>query len=422
MINQATRVAFKCSMPILFCAIFLSAKAQTSKRRSVVFLNNGDSAFGWIRYNGWSRNPETIEFYRDSAQKKGETYSASDLQSFQIFGYRAYQRAVLPHLVEGVLPAAAAGDLVTDGNSAGAMDTVFLQVLVKGTAASLYSYKGSAWIFYLQDSAGHYIGLQEGDDGGKEGFKRQLRKAATQVGRIELFEKIETAEYTRESLSGIVEALNGQQKNVAYSSERTTRHYLRAFAGPGIGLTKLSVSGTEDFLQYIHFSNRITPSFSAGVDFTGSGDFEKSVLRLAVTYSSDYYNGSGPATTSTADQVSYIIKQTNIEPELGFLYHFSQTTRWRLYAGASVGYAFAFYRENQMNQTLPEGTDKNYLKMESGWINAHLCVGVRVNRQFECSLSGLILGDFSEANSFNLTPRTYTFSVLYHFVKSPKGK
>lgn len=399
---------FKILFSLVLCTFLMNAKGQMYKKKSKVILNNGDSMVGWIRYTGWSGNPKSIEFFRDSAAKKGESFSVYDLQSFEIYGYRSYQRAYLTLPVNG--------EIQSDTK----MDTIFLQVLVKGDKASLYAYKGSTWIFYLLDStdtADAYIALQETDGGANEGFKRQLRTTATRLGRIDMFDKIIGSEYTRESLSEIVELMNGKQKNVVYSSEKTNKHYLRAFAGPGIGMTKLAISGTEDFLENIRFSNRITPSFTGGIDFSGSGDFEKSVLRLTVSFSSDYYDGSGPATTSSGDQVSYLIKQTNIEPEIGFLYHFTEAQKWRPYVGVSAGYAFAFYKENQMNQTLPEGTYKNYLAMESGWINAHVYVGLRVNRQLECSVSGLILGNFTEANQFSLTPRTYTFSMFYHFTK-----
>jgi outer membrane protein W len=138
-------------------------------------------------------------------------------------------------------------------------------------------------------------------------------------------------------------------------------------------------------------------------------------FRVELVYSTATYNDAGVSTTSTANFLQYKVKQTNISPELSVLYYITGLEKWRWYAGLGIAYNISSYGVNSLHQSLPEMDIDNYLDLEKGWFSSSLKTGLRINTHWEVYLSGQILGDYSSANKFSLTPHTYLASVNYHF-------
>lgn len=396
-----------CLCSCLILGISHPSLAQSYKKKGFVILNSGDTLTGYIRYSGWNHNPSSISFYADSAKRSSRVYTVADLQCFQVEGYDVFERMTIPRSVSDP----------TDADTAGrSMDTVLLRLLVKGTKLSLYSFTRQGTVFFLMDSTSTLTALTGTEDQTEtnERYKGILRYNALSYNRSDLLDAIDKTSFDVEGLSAIVASINGTDKQNSYSVRRINKHYLRWFMGAGGGVTKLSVSGYDDIMMNVRYGYSFIPSATIGFDLTGSHDLERSDLRAELVYSGAHYSGTGPATTTDAP-VFYTIKQTNLTPQISYLYHFTGSAHWRFYLGASAGYSFSFYQENQLNTTLPEETYKNYLKVLPTWIKAGFRAGVRIDRHWEAGATGLILGSFTGSNQLGLTPREYSLNVFYHF-------
>lgn len=385
--------------------------AQPLKKRGLIVTNNSDTLQGWLGASNWGQTPDKITFWQDSSSKQGITCGVSDIEYFKIDGIGIFQRASVPILNNNVQT----NTNSSDTNSTYPQEPVFLKLLVSGERLSLYELSHNYTVFYLK-ADGQYELLDDQEVGETRSFRIKLGQYAA---RYNLFDKLEVsichAQYEQEDLSKIVVAINQNKSTKEYISSSPHKQALSWFVGFGAGSARLSQSGYDPILSGINFNYDFMTRFAAGADVINLQETNRLAFRMMVSYSQVNFKGMGILPTSSIDDITYNLKQTNISPEFSVLYHFTGIQRWRLYAGLGIVYNFSSYSGNQLRQSIPQQTTNDYLELQKGWISGDAKIGLRINTEWDVFVSGLIFGNYTAANTYSLNPRTYLANVYFHF-------
>ena len=202
---------------VLFLLFFLKTQAQSSFQKATIINNKNDTLEGFMKYEGWSANPDFIVFKKTLNSEK-TTILPTEIRSFRVNNdlYEAHTIKLET-------------DLPEDTNETPPMDlkmsdniTVFMRCHVKGQC-NLFSYTDDKGVCALYINKGkdtlqllksrRVTEVQQGFAriGKQEKYKRQLIKNLYEAPK--LFPKIEKADYSIANIQAIIEVYNNNFKD-----------------------------------------------------------------------------------------------------------------------------------------------------------------------------------------------------------------
>mgnify|MGYP000427148357 CR=1 FL=1 len=107
--------------------------AQNNFEEATIVTLEKDTVQGYIDYQNWDIIPKSIQFKKNLAQSKAETYNTTNLAAFDV-NDETYQRRIAeidksPYIVD---------NLVANAKPVLVVDTFFVQALVLGTISLYY--------------------------------------------------------------------------------------------------------------------------------------------------------------------------------------------------------------------------------------------------------------------------------------------
>ena len=401
---------------LLLCLIAANGltHAQEVRKKGFIVLNHADTVKGWIGLRPWNTNPDQIDFWKDSLSVAPVRYTLQDLAYFEVTGYDAYARAILPPNTVSRLssnPVPATPDSVTK-------DSAFLRLLVRGNRLSLWEYSNGGDLFFISEGRDSFELLaneQRDDNGPMSRFKLQLAVYIQKYGLAGVLERpLLQAGYEEHDLSSLVKAIN-QPAGEVYTAPAIKSQVFSWFVGAGGGITTLVAGGDMSELGRLSFPYQFLPVLNIGVDYASLKDLQKLIFRGQLDLSRAVYDGRGVNPTTSLDQERYHIEQWNISPSVSLLYHFTTRETNRVYVGGEVTCNYSIYSANYLYSSLPEQRVNNFFTATRVWITASARLGLRLTPRWEIAASALLFGPFIQSDYYSLTPLTFLACLQYHF-------
>ena len=413
---------------LLSSLIAISVSGQNNTKGYIV-ENNGDTLHGWINYKNWEKNPQQILFQKDSLTDNPVKFTTHDITYFEITGLDKYIKAVVEKDTRPVNQ----HQLLQGTENITVSDTVFLRQIVSGSTIDLYELIDTKPHYFIKNGNGPFRELSykvfindRNDIVTQKNYINQLRAVLNNNEMpASLENKIITAGYKERDLREAVVAINRVNGSVHYSTGSTGGSRIKAsfFAGIGGGYSSLRFKGNQFYMEKMSYSGSFSPHVTLGMDISEQRNLQSLFIRLALSWYSVNYKGSGasaPSLIDTADVIlKYKLSQQNIAPSLSVLYNFVNRETYKIYAGLGVAYNFSSYPENKVTTIKQGGHSKefdDYIVPSKHWVDLNVKLGLRVARQWEVGLNAGVYGSFTNYPAFSLNPNMYSAQLRYFFL------
>ena len=379
------------------------AIAQKNYKPATIELVSGEKLSGFINYRNWERNPDKISFKKTDIASE-EEFTLHQLNSFHITNEDAYTKAIVWKDIQSL-----ALDKLSKYATPSIQDTVFLRILAEGDKIKLYE---------LVDDKAHYFIKPQNDTLQELQFKRlldensqtnyqdyhiyrdQLKKYAT-GGETEkkLLNRIQHTTYKAESLTRLVNAMNGSSSPVITDKGKK----LQLFAGAGLTHNTIDFTGDAKDLSVLNESPSIGYTFSVGMDIFAKRGLKKLFLRTEIRYGTAQYKGEGEVPSFWLDQKEkreYELAMKMITPTLLLSYKIWSKEHLSAYLGIGGGMNFTSYPKNRYSTTNLTSKEievkDNYKSMEGYWTEGLVQAGLIVNKRIEARLLYRAIGSFED--------------------------
>lgn len=352
---------------------------QSYFKKGYVVNLAGDTAFGYIQYKDFAGNPPSVFFKSSLSAEDRQVCGLSNTKSFNIEGYKAYERHIVSISLNEIRL-----DRLNEISEEAKIDTVFLELLLRGNKLNLYSYKDRLktryYVLDKENSIPFELTYKEGINGPILIYKQELTKLAVRYSQNtgEIINVIETSDYTQPGLIRVIRKINDVNE-ATFSKTIENRQKLRVFIGSGINYSRLTYTG-QNIVTYDRseptgpniYKDHITtssysPIFSVGFDMFSNRETQRLILRNQLTASS-----LTSATTSVftvyypTDRVENRYKLSALvfsySPQV--LYNFYNREHFSAYAGAGVSLDFWHYTSNKESE-IPLNPGSNFVEKEN---------------------------------------------------------
>ena len=412
-----------------FFFLFLSSHlaAQSNYRKGYIISNAGDTVRGVIDYRQWKKNPEMIKMKMGLTSDETKTLTVSEISAFQVDQFDIYERA---YILIDTTPEDLARLNQNSVYSAKA-DTVFLRILLK-SKISLYEFVDEKVHYYVREAGGDCIELMHNFSLTSDNrlnksieYKRQLAKLATGAENFDdLYSTIERAEYTEKDITSILEKLNQQSKAITLYKTRTAKAQISTFVGSGLVFSAMRFKGpAAPDVSKLSYSNSNQPLINIGFDLPMSRDRGKIVLRGALSYYRQGYEGTGTKMnfSGTVDSLNYGLMISHLSPSCSFLYNVINSPTNKFYLGAGASFNFSSYPENHYTIVNAFSSSKTeldpYLMFKKTWLGINGMAGYVFQQRYELATTVRAGGSFTNFKGFGVTPSAVALNFNYHFGK-----
>jgi hypothetical protein len=296
----------------------LMSIAQSNFKTGYVVNLKGDTLHGYINYKEWGHNPQSITF-KSAETNKAQELGTADINYFEIndyVSYHAYRVSVSLNPVDISSPPSIA-------DTASETNVVFLKVLQKGKAVTLYAYQdGLKERFYVKDNTiavpnellyGIYQDPNNADKLiNKATYQTQLNQLAAEYksGDDKLARQIQQSGYKESDVVSIITKINGNTETHP-SSKPISNPKERFFVGGAL------ISSTlKDGAYYgSPSSNSIAPKIVIGADMLVNPDVGHLIFRMELGYTANNFSFteiSNPLDNIANPQTNYIKIKQNV--------------------------------------------------------------------------------------------------------------
>jgi len=381
------------------CVIF----AQANFRPASIIKMNGDTTLGFIKYEGWTHSPTSIQFKNNTANAQTEILFAKDIKGFNVNGieeYVSYNGVVSTNKIEGA-------DIPYQRDSAVKSVTVFLHMLSNGANVRLLAYRDDVkTAYFISEKNTQPEELRFCRYYNDERIAVSAPFRAVLAGLLEKyrganekwFRDVGTADYNLATLQKLVKAINNEQnENVSIGGHRF-------FVGAGIAYQRSTFTGANGF-NFQPASN-IQPVINVGYDLFSNRFVPKTILRLEGSFSqiSPVFNGN-------VSYFKYKALVVGLKPAL--LYVLASEQKVRPFLGVGLTVNVPIQTENAVTATesgrvLPHGLaiqnkGDSYASLQAGesvknpyyslgvYITPEVKAGLFFNKKIEVNLSATVL-------------------------------
>lgn len=341
--------------------------SQVNFKKAVVINLNGDSIHGFIKDMDWQNNPDKFTFIKSLDNVGKVTMDINNSKFVAIEGKDVYKKfTVSVSMDENKITMLQQG-----ADTSKMIKTVFLNVLVEGCNANLYSYTDGikTRFFYTDQNTSGPLELRNSyyyqkDDNlniiHDKFYLKQLSYLAYTYspGSIELKKKIKSPSYSKNELIGIFSLINGgNNTTVCPVNVSRNKPIYQLYASSGLRMSTLNyikVSGFEELTSNATASPSYSPYFGIGLKI-GSKSGSRLFIREEIRFSMD--------DISRRDQYSEPLNNINVD----YTYYISQKNFTLSNMGAYNGFL-----TNKIKWYIGSGIDLNLSKITQSKCTSHI--------------------------------------------------
>lgn len=366
-----------------------------------------------IKNTDWLNNPTAIE-YKLSPDAMAQKAFIERIKEFGIYGVSKYIRATVKIDKSGNEP----GKISTESNPIFHEETVFLKVMVEGSA-SLFIYRNAdltrffykttdspiTQLIYKSFLVNHKI-IQNNS------FRQQILTALRCKDITQKY--IENINYKQRELEKIFVTFNEctHSEYRVYNIKKQRKDFFNLSLRPGINLSNLAVVNTREHsstrAMATEFGNDL--SFRFGIESEFILPFNNGKWSVIVEPTYQYYNSEKTTLTSTI-MGGVIVSQVNyqsIELPIGVRHYIFFNDQSKIYA--DISYIFDFNNHPNIIFSRNDGSEYHSLQIQSGR-NFGVGLGYKTRNKFSIGMryntSREILGNYQTfSSSYN------TFSMI----------
>jgi len=209
-------------------------------------------------------------------------------------------------------------------------------------------------------------------------------------------------------------SLNSVIEHKTNASDYIEKRYVRFFAGAGISLNTVGISGSIPIYNLSPRSySSVGPKIFAGVNFYPLPSVGKSVIRLEFSYMTATYKGSGDLYyIAPVVKGNYQPDQHNFSIVPQFQYNIYNADLLKFYLDLGFSINISSYTGNQVYNSYTMQTQTDYFGTKKLWFSAPIKAGVILQRNFEISLGYVYPETISSKTSGAY--RFYDYSIKVH--------
>lgn len=375
--------------------------AQENYKPATVVTITGDTLKGYINYQEWLKNPETVSF-KASPQANARLLTPANSRYVEITGleaYRSYAGPITMNYVE-LSRLSKSPEFIT------ATDTVFLKVLEDGEYLSLLVYTDAVKTRYFvadkENSAVQellYLRYRDGSNNLKQisQYRGQLWAIA---GRQEqhntsLRNRIEQLDYTEHELLKVVRAINGSSSAAKAQGQKGPSKTNFIF-GSGLMLSAMKFENSIYLSEKQETSVTYIPLLNVGVVSFFNRHTKRLFIRADATVNQEDHRINSTRTwpgTQAYEENSYQLKVTNVSLAPKLMYSLFNRSNLRVYAGTGLRVTYSRYAGNTLDYRMHHNSDTaepsytgqrdNYLDLSDFWYAIPIQVGFVTSDRFD---------------------------------------
>jgi len=358
----------------------LFSLAQSNYKTGYIVSRQGDTVKGYIDYQEWEKNPVQVAF--KSSTGAIQQCTPESIKGFGVDGLEYYE-AYVANISLDAMDITHAGGVVDDRSK---QDAIFLRILNKGRALTLFSYQDAIKVRYYvreQDNAEpkelEYHVYVDANLATKyvTRYRAQLQYIAqrSNAGDDRLSGWISSAKYDEHDLLKIAAAINGNEGSQPMAK---SQFGTRFFAGAGISNTDMSFNG------YIEYGDSygLFPRISAGIDLITNKQTQRLFARLEIAATGDEHTF-----TNTYEKSQLKMKQYTASFVTSVYYNFYSGKNLKVFGGGGLAMNFSVYPERYYIS--PTGIDLIPMKQDKFpdyhtlWITPVFKAGVTLHDRIE---------------------------------------
>jgi len=409
----------RCFLLLLATCGFLFASAQTHFVPATVVLHDGSVLKGEIDDQGWEASPKRFSFREGGKTRQLDPATA---RSVSIENGRRFESFV----VKMDLRQIEAGKVSHNAADTFYTGPLFLEVLVKGPAYSLYSYRDFKDHFFMRvgegapeeliyqariDRPSNTLGQEYyGVDSVKYHFVFRDQVARFFSGNEAMKKEIFRAKYEREDLKVLFSTFNGT------SYKKVSRRIKRFFAGVGAQMSTLSFADLGKGITP-DFRSSFQPAFHAGVMISGRRKQKDWSIRVELAYwKSSLHSRYLKETLQVDYDYEYSFEQQNIMLSPTFFYDLVKKEGLSIQAGLGAGFRYLTYgraEEKYTNKTSSNVYTED-LKMEKLVGSVIPTIHAEIGGHFSASLFTTIMN--TPYTSQDLKMRSHVRGIRIYYI------
>lgn len=403
----------------------LMSIAQSNFKAGYIINLKGDTLHGYIDYKEWGRSPQSINF-KSAEVSKAQELGTTDINYFEIndyVSYRAYTVSISLNPVDISSPPS-----ITDTSSTS--NVVFLKVLQKGKAVTLYSYTDHLKErFYVKDNTmntpiellyGIYQDATNADKLiNKSTYQAQLNQLIEKYmpGAVNLMNLIQQSRYKESDFVPIVMKINGNTKTQTLSKSANNPKG-RFFVGAA-----LISSALKDGAYYgSPTSNSTSPKIAIGADLLVNPDVGRLIFRMELGYTVNNFSFTSlpdPTFNIASAPTSYIkIKQNVLFMTPQVIYNIYNAAMLKVFVDVGYSVNIVSYPKTEITSTqdgqVVSKTSSNQLDDTKGNYAAfQFKAGVVINKRFEIYGAYLPGAQITDVYNYNTSLSSYAVGLNY---------
>ncbi|MBS1531168.1 MAG: hypothetical protein JSU01_12755 [Bacteroidetes bacterium] len=317
----------------------LGANAQSNYKPGYVVTSKGDTVKGYIDYQEWELNPETISF-RKTENEQTVQYGVNDIVFFTIDKAESYVKYTGRITMDQTDPNRVIPDNQRDTSFR--TGTVFLKVIEKGPRVILYSYQDDIKVRYFisaaPGAAPKELIFRVTTSYTEFTYQKQLSAAAYQYNELNdaLIALISRANYTEDNILEIVGKIN-HISQAEYNKTYASGPAYTLFAGAGLNLTTTIPPASSPFYAA---GARSYTSYMPAVYFGANVFANPGTRKLQLTFQ---LSASGSNLREKYDSKVYpyvpdeaMYNATVFSGSLQVIYNFYNKEYFKAFAGAGI--------------------------------------------------------------------------------------
>jgi hypothetical protein len=383
------------------------AFAQSNYKPGYVVTAKGDTLRGEINQKEWYGNPRSIDFKGSTGIK---TYTADDINFFEILNSSAYQRYAGSISTDETNPARLSHGV----DSGKKQDVVFLRLEQKGPNVILYSYTDAIKTrYFLTELSTNntaelvYRSYFLPDQGVKTRdeniFIPKLYELAQKYNpeSEDLKGEILKASYNGGDLKEISQKINKMTSDKkTYSSSAT----IKFFVGVGLSTTtskpedKFPLYAGPDYRTIAPSKTTIFPMISAGINIYPNPNVNKLVIRGELQKPSDYsFN-------------QYVVI---FNPQV--LYNLYNTVNFKFYIDGGVAFNVAKNTGNGYINVNSNESFSHYLQLNTTWFSFPFKLGIVLNNKIDIAVAYTTPADITNSKQYSISQSSVKAGINYLF-------
>ncbi len=333
---------------IIFLPLF--TLAQSNYKPGYVVTLKGDTLHGFIDYQEWGSNPNSINFKATLTDNRSQSFTTVEINFFNVDKLESYRRYAGPVTMDVTDPNRISQGRDTSSKTA----IIFLKLLQKGVRLTLYSYLDNiktrffiqespdqmpeelVYRIYYDDKADNHVNVTENT------YLKQFFALGQKYNIIsDSFQwDIEHTGYNKPDILKITSEINGISK-AEYKKQYNDKSILSPFAGVAFNVTSIAPFGRYQ-KSGAKSGTSLLPAISVGFNLPANPNTGKLIFRAELAASGNQYKSLTIPTGSPYVPVRYSYNQlwAAVEPQI--IYNIYNTENFKLFV--DVGLAITFYK------------------------------------------------------------------------------